>query len=147
MQITITFKNETELMEQVANLFYICANQHLPTLNGHLEQLQSQAPAPAPPPVPTPTPPPAPAPVVQPPPVPAPVPAAQQALAVPTATAPSFTRDDLRLACVKLLDAKGGDSGFLIDLLKKYGADSVNALREDQLNAFALDIRQLGGQI
>lgn len=98
------------------------------------------APAPAAPaPAVTPAPAPAPAPV-QAPVTPAPVPAP-----VPVAPAPTYNRDQIMTAGAALIDA--GKINELIGLLNSFGVQAVTQLKQDQLGAFATELRKLGAQI
>lgn len=98
------------------------------------------APAPATPaPAVTPAPAPAPAPVqasVTPAPAPAPV---------PVAPAPTYNRDQIMTAGAALIDA--GKINELMGLLNSFGVQAVTQLKQDQLGAFATELRKLGAQI
>lgn len=97
-------------------------------------------PAPAAPaPAVTPDPVPAPAPV-QAPVTPAPVPAP-----VPVAPAPAYNRDQIMTAGAALIDA--GKINELMGLLNSFGVQAVTQLKQDQLGAFATELRKLGAQI
>ena len=98
------------------------------------------APAPAAPaPAVTPAPAPAPAPVQAPvTPAPAPVP-------VPVAPAPTYSRDQIMTAGAALIDA--GKINELMGLLNSFGVQAVTQLKQDQLGAFATELRKLGAQI
>lgn len=98
------------------------------------------APAPATPaPAVTPAPAPAPAPV-QAPVTPAPAPAP-----VPVAPAPTYSRDQIMTAGAALIDA--GKINELMGLLNSFGVQAVTQLKQDQLGAFATELRKLGTQI
>lgn len=98
------------------------------------------APAPAAPaPAVTPALAPAPAPV-QAPVTPAPVPAT-----VPVAPAPTYNRDQIMTAGAALIDA--GKINELMGLLNSFGVQAVTQLKQDQLGAFATELRKLGAQI
>ena len=98
------------------------------------------APAPAAPaPAVTPAPAPAPAPV-QAPVTPAPAPAP-----VPVAPAPTYSRDQIMTAGAALIDA--GKINELMGLLNSFGVRAVTQLKQDQLGAFATELRKLGAQI
>lgn len=98
------------------------------------------APAPATPaPAVTPAPAPAPAPV-QAPVTPAPAPAP-----VPVAPAPTYNRDQIMTADAALIDA--GKINELMGLLNSFGVQAVTQLKQDQLGAFATELRKLGAQI
>lgn len=98
----------------------------------------AQAPASAPAPAPAVTPAPAPA---------APVtPAAPAAPApVPVAPAPTYNRDQIMTAGAALIDA--GKINELMGLLNAFGVQAVTQLKQDQLGAFATELRKLGAQI
>lgn len=96
------------------------------------------APAPATP-APAVTPAPAPAPV-QAPVTPAPAPAP-----VPVAPAPAYNRDQIMTAGAALIDA--GKINELMGLLNSFGVQAVTQLKQDQLGAFATELRKLGAQI
>lgn len=96
------------------------------------------APAPATP-APAVTPAPAPAPV-QAPVTPAPAPAP-----VPVAPAPTYNRDQIMTAGAALIDA--GKINELVGLLNSFGVQAVTQLKQDQLGAFATELRKLGAQI
>lgn len=98
------------------------------------------APAPATPaPAPAVTPAPAPAPV-QAPVTPAPAPAP-----VPVAPAPTYNRDQIMTAGAALIDA--GKINELMGLLNSFSVQAVTQLKQDQLGAFATELRKLGAQI
>lgn len=98
------------------------------------------APAPATPaPAVTPAPAPAPEPV-QAPVTPAPAPAP-----VPVAPAPTYSRDQIMTAGAALIDA--GKINELMGLLNSFGVQAVTQLKQDQLGAFATELRKLGAQI
>ena len=111
-------------------------------------QLPPAAPvAPTPPPAPT-APPAAPvqvqAPVAPPaqaqPPVAPPAPPV-----VPTAAAPTYNRDQIMTAGAALIDA--GKINELMGLLNAFGVQAVTQLKQEQLGAFATELRKLGAQI
>ena len=107
------------------------------------------APAPATPaPAVTPAPAPAPAPVqapVTPAPVQAPVTPAPAPAPVPVAPAPTYSRDQIMTAGAALIDA--GKINELMGLLNSFGVQAVTQLKQDQLGAFATELRKLGAQI
>lgn len=92
-------------------------------------------PAPAVTPAPAPTPAPVQAPVT---PAPAPAP-------VPVAPAPTYSRDQIMTAGAALIDA--GKINELMGLLNSFGVQAVTQLKQDQLGAFATELRKLGAQI
>ena len=109
------------------------------------------APAPATPaPAVTPAPAPAPAPVQAPvtpapAPVQAPVTPAPAPAPVPVAPAPTYSRDQIMTAGAALIDA--GKINELMGLLNSFGVQAVTQLKQDQLGAFATELRKLGAQI
>lgn len=98
------------------------------------------------------TPPPAP---VQPPVTPAPTPTPTAAPApaqppaappvVPVAAAPTYNRDQIMTAGAALIDA--GKINELMGLLNTFGVQAVTQLKQEQLGAFATELRKLGAQI
>lgn len=80
------------------------------------------------------------------PPVPSaiPQPTAVPPSAVPTA-APTYTLDALARAGAAL--AQAGKMQDAVNLLAKYGVQSVNQLKPEQYGAFATELRALGAQI
>ena len=93
----------------------------------------------------------APAPAVTP--APAPAPASDQAPVTPTpapapvpvAPAPTYSRDQIMTAGAALIDA--GKTNELMGLLNSFGVQAVTQLKQDQLGAFATELRKLGAQI
>lgn len=73
----------------------------------------------------------------------APAPAAAPA-AVPTA-APTYTLDALARAGAAL--AQAGKMNEAMEVLAKYGVQTVNQLKPEQYGAFAAELRALGAQI
>lgn len=109
-------------------------------LNSLAAALKGAKPEPATPaPAVTPAPAPAPAPV-QAPVTPAPAPAP-----VPVAPAPTYSRDQIMTAGAALIDA--GKINELMGLLNSFGVQAVTQLKQDQLGAFATELRKLGAQI
>lgn len=102
------------------------------------------APAPAAP-APAVTPAPAPAPAPAPTPVQAPVTPAPAPAPVPVAPAPTYSRDQIMTAGAALIDA--GKINELMGLLNSFGVQAVTQLKQDQLGAFATELRKLGAQI
>lgn len=95
-------------------------------------------PAPVQPPVtPTPTPAPTAAPAPTQPPAAPPV--------VPVAAAPTYNRDQIMTAGAALIDA--GKINELMGLLNAFGVQAVTQLKQEQLGAFATELRKLGAQI
>ena len=77
-------------------------------------------------------------------PVPVPVPVAPPP-AVPVTAAPAYSRDQIMTAGATLIDA--GKMGALQTLLNTFGVQAVTQLKDDQLGAFATELRKLGAQI
>lgn len=100
------------------------------------------APAPA---TPAPAVTPAPAPAPTPAPVQAPVTPAPAPAPVPVAPAPTYNRDQIMPAGAALIDA--GKINELMGLLNSFGVQAVTQLKQDQLGAFATELRKLGAQI
>lgn len=98
------------------------------------------------------TPPPAP---VQPPVTPTPTPTPTAASAptqppaappvVPVAAAPTYNRDQIMTAGAALIDA--GKINELMGLLNAFEVQAVTQLKQEQLGAFATELRKLGAQI
>lgn len=63
---------------------------------------------------------------------------------VPTTTI-SYTHDDLAKAAITLMDA--GKQPELLGLLQEFNVQAVPMLKEDQIGAFALKLRELGAKI
>lgn len=78
-------------------------------------------------------------------PMPAAVPIAPPASAVPVASAPSYTIDQLATAGAALVDA--GKMEQLLALLARYNVAAVTQLQPNQFGAFATELRALGAQI
>lgn len=77
-------------------------------------------------------------------PAPIPVPVAPPP-AVPVTAAPAYSRDQIMTAGATLIDA--GKMGALQTLLNTFGVQAVTQLKDDQLGAFATELRKLGAQI
>ena len=75
---------------------------------------------------------------------PAPVPAAPPA-AVPVAAAPTITREQIMTAGAALIDA--GKMSELMGLLNRFGVQAVTQLKQEQIGAFATELRKLGARI
>lgn len=88
---------------------------------------------------------PAPAPASTPAPVQAPVTPAPAPAPVPVAPAPAYSRDQIMTAGAALIDA--GKINELMGLLNSFGVQAVTQLKQDQLGAFATELRKLGAQI
>lgn len=63
---------------------------------------------------------------------------------VPTET-PAYTFEQIQVACANL--ARAGKRTELGNLIKEFGLASLPDLKEDQYNAFALKLREIGGTI
>lgn len=63
---------------------------------------------------------------------------------VPTET-PAYTFEQIQVACANL--AREGKRTELGNLIKDFGLASLPDLKEDQYNAFALKLREIGGTI
>jgi len=74
---------------------------------------------------------------------PTPTPAAPPV--VPTAAAPTYSRDQIMTAGAALIDA--GKINELMGLLNTFGVQAVTHLKQEQLGAFATELRKLGAQI
>lgn len=66
---------------------------------------------------------------------------------VPLAQAPSFTLEQVSTAGANLITAQPAKMQELMGLLAQFGVQTVNALRQDQLGAFATALRGMGAQI
>ena len=82
---------------------------------------------------------------VTPAPVQAPVTPAPAPAPVPVAPAPTYSRDQIMTAGAALIDA--GKINELMGLLNSFGVQAVTQLKQDQLGAFATELRKLGAQI
>lgn len=67
--------------------------------------------------------------------------------AVPLAQAPSFTLEQVSKAGANLITAQPAKMQELVGLMAQFGVQTVNALRPDQLGAFATALRGMGAQI
>jgi hypothetical protein len=65
--------------------------------------------------------------------------------AVPTAAAPTYKQDQIMTAGAALIDA--GKMNELVSLLNSFGVQAVTQLKQEQLGAFATELRKLGAQI
>ena len=66
---------------------------------------------------------------------------------VPLAQAPSFTLEQVSTAGAILITAQPAKMQELMGLMAQFGVQTVNALRQDQLGAFATALRGMGAQI
>lgn len=66
---------------------------------------------------------------------------------VPLAQAPAFTLEQVSKAGAELLSVQPAKMPELMGLLKQFGVQTVNALKPDQLGAFATALRGMGAQI
>lgn len=64
---------------------------------------------------------------------------------VPTAAAPTYSRDQIMTAGAALIDS--GKISELMGLLNAFGVQAVTQLKQEQLGAFATEMRKLGAQI
>lgn len=64
---------------------------------------------------------------------------------VPTAAPPAYTFDQLAVAATPLLDS--GQRNAILELLGKFGVQSLTALPEQHYGAFATGLRALGARI
>ena len=138
LEVNVTVK-APELAEAILSLAAALSGAALPAPAPVQAQTPPAAPAkPAtPPPAPTPTAAPTAAPVpVQPPAAPP---------AVPVAAAPAYSREQIMTAGAALIDA--GKMNELIGLLGAFGVQAVTQLKQEQLGAFATELRKLGAQI
>jgi len=141
-----------ELAEAMTALAAALKGAKIEPANG--KSAKAEKPAPIPPAdymppadVPAPAPTPTPAPAVTPTPVApaAPTPAPAPVPAVPVAPAPTYNRDQIMTAGAALIDA--GKINELMGLLNAFGVQAVTQLKQDQLGAFATELRKLGAQI
>lgn len=65
--------------------------------------------------------------------------------AVPVTTAPAYTLDQISRAGASLVDA--GKMQQLLELLGRYGVQTVTQLQPEQYGTFATELRALGAQI
>lgn len=72
-------------------------------------------------------------------------PAVPPAASVPLASAPQYTVDQIMQAGASLMDA--GKVNELMNLLHGFGVQAVMDLKQEQLGAFATELRKLGAQI
>lgn len=64
---------------------------------------------------------------------------------VPTAAAPTYTVEEMQLACAPLMDANR--MGALQAVCAKYGASSLLDIPKEQYGALAADLRALGARL
>lgn len=76
---------------------------------------------------------------------PAAAPVPVQPPVVPVAAAPAYSRDQIMTAGAALIDA--GKINELMGLLNAFGVQAVTHLKQEQLGAFATELRKLGAQI
>lgn len=145
LEVNVTVK-APELAGAILSLAAAMSGAALPTPAAIPAQLPPAAavkpatppPAPVQPPVtPTPTPTPTAAPAPTRPPAAPPV--------VPVAAAPTYNRDHIMTAGAALIDA--GKINELMGLLNAFGVQAVTQLKQEQLGAFATELRKLGAQI
>lgn len=63
----------------------------------------------------------------------------------PVAAAPTYSREQIMTAGAALIDA--GKINELMGLLNAFGVQAVTQLKQEQLGAFATELRKLGAQI
>lgn len=66
---------------------------------------------------------------------------------VPLAQAPTYTLEQVSKAGADLITAQPAKMQELMGLMAQFGVQTVNALRPDQLGAFATALRGMGAQI
>lgn len=66
---------------------------------------------------------------------------------VPLAQAPTFTLEQVSKAGADLITAQPAKMSELMGLLAQFGVQTVNALKPEQLGAFATALRGMGAQI
>lgn len=64
---------------------------------------------------------------------------------VPTAAAPTYTVEEMQLACAPLMDANR--MGEIQSAIAKYGATSLLDIPKEQYGALAADLRALGARL
>lgn len=65
----------------------------------------------------------------------------------PVAPAPAFTLNQIAKAGADLMATNPGLQPALVELIHKYGAQTVQELPPDKLGAFATELRQMGARI
>lgn len=145
LEITVTVQ-APELAGAMLSLAAAMSGAALPTSAPARAQLPSAAPAkpatPAPAPIQAPA---APVPTATPAAAPAPVQRPAAPPVVPVAPAPTYNRDQIMTAGAALIDA--GKINELMGLLNAFGVQAVTQLKQEQLGAFATELRKLGAQI
>jgi len=149
MKLIIEWETPEECVEKIAHIFYLMANSNLDSINAvlaRLDQTSTAEPAQAPA-VQAPTPVPTPAPAVAQVPAQVVVPVA----AVPVAAPPAYTLEQLSVAAVGVIDkievANGGREALAGMLQQQFGVQAMTELKPEQYDAFALALRQMGGDI
>lgn len=145
LEVNVTVK-APELAGAILSLAAAMSGAALPAPATTQAQLPPVAPAkPAtPPPAPAQAPV-TPAPTAAPATAPAPVQPPAAPPVVPVAAAPTYNRDQIMTAGAALIDA--GKINELMGLLNAFGVQAVTQLKQDQLGAFATELRKLGAQI
>lgn len=69
----------------------------------------------------------------------------QTPAAVPVAAAPAYSREQIMAAGAALIDE--GKMDGLMGLLNAFGVQAVSQLKQEQLGAFATELRRLGARI
>ena len=81
-------------------------------------------------------------------PTPSPAPVQTQApTPAPVTAAPSFTTAQVAKAGADLMQNNPGLQPALVDLIHRYGAQTVQEIPQDKLGAFATELRQMGAKI
>lgn len=71
----------------------------------------------------------------------------QEAPLAPVSEAPAYTLPQVAKAGADLLQAKPDLQPALMDLIHRYGAQTVQDIPQDKLGAFATELRQMGAVI
>lgn len=67
--------------------------------------------------------------------------------AAPVAAAPSYTMAEVAKAGADLMSGNPALQPALVDLIHRYGAQTVQDIPQDKLGAFATELRQMGAKI
>lgn len=145
LEVNVTVK-APELAGAILSLAAAMSGAALPAPAPTQTQLPPAAPVkpatPPPAPVQAPV---APTPTATPAAAPAPVQPPAAPPVVPVAAAPTYNRDQIMTAGAALIDA--GKINELMGLLNAFGVQAVTQLKQEQLGAFATELRKLGAQI
>lgn len=145
LEVNVTVK-APELAEAILSLAAALSGAALPTPAP--AQAQTLPVAPVKPTTPPPAPvqaPVAPTPTAAPTAAPAPVQPPAAPPVAPVAAAPTYSREQIMTAGAALIDA--GKINELMGLLNAFGVQAVTQLKQEQLGAFATELRKLGAQI